>query len=176
MNWGEGDGGRVSGVSEATYLAEFDSSHSRIIVDNRKVVFYLLLLPERDPIHKRGLNVVVIRLLVLRDPFIIRRPLFFKRAIVYWIIPGTFQSFTERAELVLEDRGILVLLISVTVDTGFWRAGSRGKGRSGQPLHSISVPLLGFFEVRTVDSVIDPDGVTCVVLGKSVRSRELTGN
>jgi len=141
-------------VDEATYLAGFDSRHGRIVVDNGEIVFYLLLPPERDPIHIRGLNVIVIRLLVLSDPLIVCRSLKSNRGIGR-ILHSPIQSVVERPYLAFKSVGVLCLLISVQVDTRL--VGTNG---SGQPAHSGSVTLLGVVKVRFVCSIVDAGGVT----------------
>jgi hypothetical protein len=140
----------------STYLAGLDSSHGRIIVDNGKVVFHFLLLSEGNPIHIRGLNVVVKRLLVLRNPLLVRRSLEGDR-VIGRVFHSAVQSIIERLDLALEGIGILVLLVSVTIDTSFLGAGSGGRS---QPAHSALVTSLGLSEVQIVNSVFNADGMT----------------
>ena len=142
-------------INEATYLASLNSRHGRIVVDNGKVVFYLLLLPERDLIHIRSLNVIVIGLLVLSDPLIICRSLESKRG-VGWILHSAAQSVIERLDLAFKRVSVLGLLISVQVDTRLFGAGA---SRRSQPGHSGLITLLGVVKVRFLYSVIDTCGV-----------------
>ena len=154
--------GKSSYTNEATYLAGFDSQHSGIVVNNGKVAFYLLL-SKRNPVHIRSLNEVVIRLLALSNPLIVCRSLKSNRGIG-GIFHSAIQSLIECLDLAFKAVGVVELLVSVSVDTRLFGA---GVGRSGQPVHSRLVTLLGVAEVRWVYSVVDADGVTCMSYLKS---------
>ena len=150
--------GTSSRISEATYLTGFDSGHGGIVVDNGEVVLYLLFLSESDPIHVRSLNEIIIRLLVLSDPFIVCRSLKSNRTVCR-ILHSAIQSIIECLDLAFEGVGVVELLVSVNVDTRLFCVGAGG---SGQPAHSGLVTLLGVVKDIGVDSVIDTGGMTCM--------------
>ena len=99
------------------------------------------------------------------------------KSITGWVLHNACKSINERLEFALNGFGILVLFLSVKVDTRFPGA---GRGGRDQPAHGILITPLGFIEAPIVDSVVYGDSVTymagdLVKVRGEIKPRRLTG-
>ena len=102
-------------TTRQAYLAGFNTSHGRVVIDNRKVILDFFLPSTRDPIHIRRLDVVIIRLLVFRNPRVVLRTLLLV-GVVEWVLHSLLESVVERPSLTLEGFSVPLLLHPIDVD------------------------------------------------------------
>ena len=140
--------GRILCINQATYLAGFDLDTARVVVDDGEVVFCLLFISERNPIHIRDLSEVIVRPLVLSDPLVVRRSLNSDRGIC-GIIHRATQSVIEHFGIAFEVASVAWLLVSIdaglagvgsagAVSSCSWRVGNASQNHEGLVVHSVA--------------------------------------